>query len=330
MAFSYPDHIIELIKQITQGDSFVIVSHENPDGDSIGSQFALAIALKALGKNVEIQSKNHVPKIYNFLHGETFSLTNRISLKDQDILIVLDCSDLDRTGFDFSDQIPSVDINIDHHISNTYFGTYNWVDTKASATAEIIYHLLLYMGAKITSDIASNIYTAISTDTGSFQYSNTTSETLRIASDLVEAGADSHEIALAVYDRRSASSLRLIGIVLNEMENCLDNRLSILVVTKGILEQCNATYEDTEDLVALPQKVTENEISVLIKEIEDGEYKISIRTKRVLDASKIARRFGGGGHHNAAGAKQKGDLATIKSMLVEVIKESLNETSISG
>ncbi len=321
-----PDYIKSIVQFIKQGDSFIIVSHDHPDGDSLGSQFALALGLQSLGKKVEIHSQKQVPKIYDFLPGRDLTIVSKeVRVNNEKILIILDSGELERANLLFIPDLPSFIINIDHHVSNTNFGQLNWVDTSASATSEIIFQLLMLLDIKLTPSIATNLYTGILTDTGSFQYSNTSAGCLKIASQLVSAGVNPHAISLAVYDRKTIPALRLMGIVLSDMEIYKDQKFALLTVTRKMLELLNATYEDTEDIVSLPQKIENIEVSVLIKEIKENEYKISFRTKGLLNASLMAERLNGGGHPNAAGATMKGNLPQIKEKILLIVENALKE-----
>lgn len=309
-----------IIRHIQEASSIHIVSHENPDGDSLGAQFAMAIALTSLGKKAYVRCKDPIPKMYDFLPGQEYIKPSKeVEINQDEILLVLDCSSLERTGLILIPHPPPVMINIDHHITNALFGHLNWVDFEASATSELIFQLLNDLGILLTPFIAINLYTGILTDTGSFQYSNTTGKCLKIAGELITAQADPHLISTAVYDRRTLPAMRLMGHALNEMEIHHNQNIAILTVTQEILNTLNATYEDTEDLVIVPQKIESIKVSVLIKELNEGEYKVSFRSKGKTDVAKIAGSFGGGGHPNAAGTKMNGDLAQIKERVLKGI-----------
>jgi len=314
-----PAHIAPVVEKITNCSSCIIVSHESPDGDSLGAQIGLALGLKKLGIKTQIRCKDPVPSIYGFLPGTELLIPSRsIRLGQGDILVVLDCGNLERTGVRFIPHPSPIIINIDHHVSNTAFGHVNWVDPDASATSEMIYLLLQCMAVAIDPCIATNLYAGILTDTGSFQFSNTSSQCLHIASQLVQANADPHAISSAIYDRKSLPAIRLIGHVLSGMEIHNGQGIALLTVTRQLLEDLDATYEDTEDLVVIPQKIASIRISILIKELDDGEFKVSLRSKGRLNVSKIADRLGGGGHPNAAGIKMKGSLQQVKEEILRI------------
>jgi phosphoesterase RecJ-like protein len=321
-----PDNIKSIIRQIDKSSSFMIVSHENPDGDSLGAQLAMALGLRSLGKKAFVRCKDPVPKIYDFLPGQDCLIVSKeVKTDKEEVLLVLDCGDLERTGIVFLPKPPPVAINIDHHISNNHFGHINWVNPKASATSEMVFLLLRYLDVKPNASIATNLYTGILTDTGSFQYSNTTAQCLNIASQLVSADADPNYISSSVYDRKSLPGMKLIGQVLNDMEIHHNQSTAILTVTREILKDFQATYEDTEELVSLPQKISSIKITILIKEIKDGEYKISFRSKGKTDVAQLAERLGGGGHPNAAGAKMNGKLSQIKGEILKLSERFLCE-----
>lgn len=319
-----PSNIEAIVQQLKTDTEFIILSHENPDGDSLGAQFAIALILKGIGKKVQVYSKNPIPKLYDYLPGQQDTIiSDKLSIDDRKTLLILDCGDLERPGIDFIPSKPRKIINIDHHITNSNFAHLNWVDRSACATCEMIFYLLPFLEAELTPAVAINLYTGILTDTGSFQHTNTSSRSLKIASRLIDAGADPHAISAAVYDRKTLSALRLMGTVLNKMELYHQQRLAILTVTKRTLKSLHATNEDTEELVTLPQKIEATLISILIKQFNPREYKISLRTKGKVNASHIAEKLGGGGHPNAAGARMKGSLQEIKERLVALAGECL-------
>ena len=319
-----PDYLKSIIGQIRENPSFMIVSHENPDGDSLGAQLAMALGLKSLGKKAVVRCKDQVPKIYDFLPGQDCLIISKEVKTDKgEILLVLDCGNLERTGLVFFPKTPNLIINIDHHISNNYFGHSNWVNSEASATSEMVFLLLKYLDVKLNSSIATNLYTGILTDTGSFQYSNTTAQCLNIASQLVKSNVDPHYISSAVYDRKSLPGIRLMGQVLNDMEIYHDQSTAILTVTRETLKNYQATYEDTEELASIPLKISRIKISILIKELNEEEYKISFRSKGKTDVGQIAEKLGGGGHPNAAGAKMYGKLSQVKGEILKLSEKFL-------
>ncbi|MGA1845346.1 MAG: DHH family phosphoesterase [bacterium] len=320
-----PSDIAPIVQKIKGCSSCVIVSHENPDGDSLGAQIGLALGLKKLGIKNQIRCKDPVPSIYDFLPGTELLIPSRsVRIGQGDILVVLDCGNLERTGISFIPHPPPMVINIDHHVSNTGFGHINWVDRGASATSEMVFHLLQCLAVAIDPFIATNLYTGILTDTGSFEYSNTTAQCLDIASQLVRAKADPHAISSAVYDRKSLPAIRLMGHVLSDMEIHHDQSVALLTVTRQLLEDLNATYEDTEELVVIPQQIESIRISILIKELDDEEFKVSLRSKGRLDVSQIAERLGGGGHPNAAGIKMKGSLHYVRKEILTITRALLS------
>ena len=319
-----PENIQSIIQQIRTYASFHIVSHENPDGDSMGAQLAMVLGLRSLRKRAYIHAKDPVPKIYEFLQGqEWLIISEAVKMEAKEALIALDCGHLERTGLSFIPGPPPMIINIDHHISNNHFGHFDWVDTRASGTSEMVYLLLKELDVELTPAIATNLYTGILTDTGSFQYSNTTAQCLRIAGELVHAQADPKAIASAVYNRKALPAIRLMGHVLNEMEIHFDQSVAILTVTRKILKDLQATYEDTEELVNIPQKVGSIKVSILIKEIDEDAYKVSFRSKGYIDVAQLAAGLEGGGHPNAAGAKMTGKLPQVKDRILKLVEALL-------
>ena len=243
-----------------------------------------------------------------------------------DAAFVLDCSDISRIGNE-ADRIGSLDkiISIDHHISSG--GTFSellLVDPTASSTGEIEYRLLNRMGIAVTADIATNIYTAILTDTGSFRYSNTGIDTFRVAADLVEKGADCRYIAQNIYEARPAVQVRLMGKVLDTLEFYQGGRVGSICVTQEMLRKEGALPEHTEGFVDIVRSIQGVEIAVCYYEVYKDRYKISLRSKGSVNIERVAAAFGGGGHVNAAACRTAGDIESVKKKLLALVREALN------
>ncbi len=301
---------------INSNHSFLIISHKNPDGDTIGSNFALSESLTIEGKDVISYCENDVPEDFKFLLNENINFTNKVddfSNKKFDVTIAVDGSDKKRfSEFDSIKLSSKIIINIDHHKTNEYFGDYNYVDVDACSTASIIYDLINILNFKINLNIAKSIYTGIITDTGSFRYSNTNKRTFKIASELMEYGINAWEIAEKIYENIPYKRIRLLSEALNNLYLTANNKIAIMSVTKNTLKKYNATYEDTDGFVNYGRSIKGVELSIFIRE-EDNGCKLSFRSKGNIDASKLAEKFGGGGHFNAAGA-------FIEKPLDEVLK----------
>ena len=318
----------EISEKILNSKSFLIASHKNPDGDTIGANFALSEALKIYGKDVISYCENKVPEDFEFLLNENINFTCKISNLDNkkfDVFIAVDASDTKRfSEFEKLKALSDFIINIDHHKTNEFFGDLNYVDIKASATAEIIFNLLKILNFKINQNIAKSIYTGIITDTGSFRYSNTTSETFKIASELMNYGIDAWDIAEKIYENIPYKRIKLLSEALSSLYLTANNKIAILCLNRDILTKYNATYEDTDGFVNYGRSIKGVELSIFIREEENG-CKLSFRSKGNIDASKLAEQFGGGGHFNAGGAFVNKPLHEVVKLIDNIITSlSLN------
>lgn len=292
--------LIEAIQLINNTDNICIASHVNPDGDNIGSILALGHALKKLGKNINIIKTDEVPSDYLFLPNVDF--IKEYDADEIELLIVLDCSDIERLGA--SKQMISKSkkvVNIDHHVSNTNFGDVNIVDVKAAATGELIYEFIKEMGISIDIDIATCLYTAISTDTGSFMYESVTDKTHEIAADLIRTGIDKLSIVVDLYQSRSMERTNLFVDCLSTFKTYHNNKIATVIVTQDMLKRANAKMEDTEGIISFVKDTKGVEVACLLKEHNDNEIKISLRSKEFVNVAKVCASFNGGGHIRAAG-----------------------------
>ncbi len=307
-----PGNVLDFLRK---GKQFFIATHISPDGDALGSSIALSLALESLGKETIIYDKDPVPEFYRFLPGHE-SFTQSISNLKFEIsnLILLDCNELERTGIEKIEFVSSA--VIDHHETKKEFGDIKWIEPHAAATGLMLFYLIRELGVKITKEIAINLYAAIAIDTGTFRYSNTTPEVLRVAAELIEAGADPSYIAESLYETWSESRFRLLLKVLNTLE--INNGIAITLVTLDMFRETGALVEDTENFVGFPRLLKSVRISALFREVENNYYKISLRSRgRGMNVAKIAAEFGGGGHRNAAGYRVRADFKTAKEALLK-------------
>jgi len=297
----------------------VLISvHINPDGDALGAQLALMLALEKSGKTVTAHNLDPVPEIYRFLPHADKIKTGRIVEGRFDAYVVLD-ADPPRTGL-FNGDIPANRlINIDHHITNPRQWPLTWLDADAAATGVMIHKLIRRLGVEIDRDIALCLYTSIFTDTGSFRYSNTSPESMRIAADLLEAGADPWLVTENVYESFAFRRLRLLGGVLDGIERSADGRVAWVVVTDELYRRTNTTAEDTDNFVNFVRSVKGVEVAVLLRQTTAAEFKVSLRSKGRVDLSSLATSLGGGGHKNAAGAVMQGSLEVVKKKLIDEV-----------
>lgn len=309
----------DLISFLREKDDFLIATHINPEGDALGSSIALSIALESIGKKVIVYDRDPVPYFYRFLPGHE-RFTNSISNLQSHIpnLILLDCNDPERAELtDFVRKHQPFIVVIDHHMTEREFGDLRWIVPNASATGQMIYHLIRAMGIDISPEIATNLYTAIAIDTGTFRYSNTDASTLLDASELVRAGAEPAFIATSLYDTWSRGRFELLILTLNTME--IRQGIAITVVTKEMFQKTGTDAADTENFANFPRMMADVLISAFFREIEGG-WKVSLRSKGDINVAEIAEAFGGGGHRNAAGYKIEGSLIEAEEALIRELE----------
>ncbi|MDV3426044.1 MAG: bifunctional oligoribonuclease/PAP phosphatase NrnA [Bacillota bacterium] len=316
--------INNIIKKIMESESIAITFHVSPDGDSLGSSLALYIALKKLNKDAKIICNDDIPDVYNFLPGiENISKDIKLS-QDFDLVIVLDCGNKDRICSDIKFDGSYFIINIDHHKSNDNYGDINYVDPLSAAVGEIIYKLIENLNVPLDPDIASNIYTSILTDTGAFRFSNTTADTMKIASELLDkAKFDFSDIYRRIYYSRDFKRIKLYGLVIDSMRLILDGKAVIMTISRDMLKSLGTELGDTSDIINIGMEIDSIDAGILIKETEEG-LKVSLRSKYLFDVSKVASRFGGGGHIRAAGLTLNTSIEEGEKLLTEAFIEELN------
>jgi Exopolyphosphatase-related proteins len=312
----------KIIAAINEGQSFLITAHVRLDGDALGSELALYLMLKDMGKKAIVYNQDDTPEHYRFLPGAQNIVHELGDIGQYDVGVVLDCSNLERVG-EKSAQIGKIKtlINIDHHISNGGFCLLSMLDGQASSTGELLYRLMREMRCNMTKDICTNLYAAIITDTGGFRYSSTHQDTLLAAGDLVGNGANPQWISENIYENDSPARLKLLAKVLKTMSLDLENKVGSLFVTQEALCQTGASLDHTEGFIDIPRTVKGINISVLYTQLENKYFKVSLRSKGQINVEKVAKKFGGGGHINAAACRITGNIETIKLQVLEAIKE---------
>jgi len=314
--------ILKKIAEIIRREKeFLIASHENPEGDAIGSILALGMGLRKMGKKVTIFNPDPIPEIIMFLPGAGKVIRRVPKNRRFDAAFALDCGDPKRLGdaFPKPERIKRL-INVDHHASNTRFGDMNLVNPQASSTAEMVFDLLREIPVKISRPIGENIYTGILTDTGSFHYSNTTEKTFAVARECVLAGVRPWKIAERVYETQPLARLRLLPLVLKTLEIEEGGRVSSVIVTRRMLARAGAAPALTEDFINFPRSVIGTEVALLFREIEPTKYRVSLRSRGKVDVSRISRMFQGGGHPNAAGCTVEGTLGEVKTKVLSQVR----------
>jgi len=301
---------------------FVLSSHARPDGDSIGSQLAMAYALKALGKEAAVVNVDLAPPPLLQFPGVADIRVAPEVVGDFDAGIIMECGDVSRTGVAGLEKFFL--INIDHHPGNSAYGQINWFDATAAACGEMVFDLVRALGVPFTSEIATHIYLAILTDTGSFHYSSISPRTFDISKQCLEAGVDPVLVARNVYDSNNMGRLKLFGAVLSAMQIDESGQIAIVYLDHEMARAAGGTYEDTEGLINLPLTVKEIQAVVFFKQIEGEEYRVSMRSKGDIDIGAVAKQFGGGGHKNAAGCTVTGAIDSLQRTFIEKIERAID------
>ncbi|GAW94301.1 DHH family phosphoesterase [Calderihabitans maritimus] len=318
----------KVVDQLRQANEVLIVSHLIPDGDCLGSMLALAEGLQQLGKKAITVNGDEVPKMYRYLPGSEGILLPGSVKKIPEVIVFVDCTDVERAGDEFQTilQSETTVINIDHHISNTHFGDYNLINTEASAIGEIILRILEELNVTITPRIATALYTAIVTDTGSFQFENTTPECLEAAAKLLRCGAELELLRRNLWESRSLLNTRLLAYTLSNLRMTADGKIAWISLEKEYMDKLGAKSEDCEGLINYPKSIEGVEIGIFFREIEPGKVKVGFRSKEKVDVNLLASRFGGGGHKRAAGCTVEGSLETVIQDVIEEAEKLLRQT----
>ncbi|HLG57218.1 MAG TPA: bifunctional oligoribonuclease/PAP phosphatase NrnA [Vicinamibacterales bacterium] len=301
---------------------FVIASHARPDGDAVGSSLAMAYALRHMGKDVRVVSRDEPPPPMLVFPGvPEIEITSQVD-DTGDAVIVMECGDVKRTGIDGLEH--GYLINIDHHPGNSMYGALNWLELSAAACGELVFDLVRELGVPLTPEIATHVYIAILTDTGSFHYSNITPTTFEICRQCMEAGVSPPSVARAIFDNNNLGRLKLFGAVLSRMELDATGRIATVFVDQKLVRDSGGTYEDTEGLINLPLTVKEILTVVFFKEVGPGEWRVSMRSKGDIDVNAIAKEFGGGGHKNASGCSARGALSALKILFEQKLSHAID------
>ena len=314
--------IREIVEAIRSRQRFVVSSHSRPDGDSIGSQLAMAYALRALGKDVTVVNADPAaPALMAFPGVPDIRIAASVE-GTFDAAIVMECSDYARTGVAGLDRFFT--INIDHHPGNTGYGQLNWFDSSAAACAEMVFDVVSALGVPLSPEIAVHVYLAILTDTGSFHFSNLSPRTFDISRQLLEAGVDPVRVARQVFDDSTVSRLKLCGAVLSGMRIDATGRIAVLYLDQEMAGAAGATYDDTEGVINQPLTVKDVQAVIFFKQAEGSHYRISLRSKGEVDIGAVAKGFGGGGHKNAAGCSATGPIDELRDIFVKKVADAID------
>jgi len=306
----------EVLQHIEQRNRFLLTSHARPDGDAIGSALACAQILRQLGKQAEVVLHDPVPRIYQVLpFAERVIQADKIN-GNYEAAILLECDSVQRTRLEGLER--HFLINIDHHTSGRQFAHVNWIDPRATATAEMVYRLAREARVKISPEIATCLYTALMTDTGSFMFKGTSEQTFALARELVLAGADPAQCARNIYFAHSTAKMRLLGAALCNLHR--EGPLAWIWVTREQMQRSQAKEEDCEGIVNYALSIQDVEVAAFFREMPDGRYRVSLRSKGKLNVADIAERFGGGGHECASGCAIDGPLSIAVARILQQIR----------
>lgn len=315
--------LTQMVDELRKAPQVALFSHVSPDGDCLGSMLAIGLALEKLGKDVVYYNSDPIPLNLRFLPGIDKVQTELPDPLPQTLLFV-DCSDLGRVDFQPEGISEGTTVlNLDHHISNHNFGTLNLVDPGASASGEIVLKLIRGLQVEVDADIATNLYTAIVTDTGSFQFSNTTAETHRLAAELFEQGIDIEEIHYRLYDQKPLAQVELLRRGLSRLKLYAGGKLAIMTLSRTDFHESGADESLSEGLVNHARTIQGVEVAVFLKEVEERKIRASLRSNRWFDVNLTAARFGGGGHKRAAGCTINTLLDEAEQLMVEAIEEEI-------
>ncbi len=311
----------KLFSQLKKEDTIAIISHINPDGDSIGSVLALGMGLRNKSKNVYMYINDDIPQKYKFLQGiQNLILYDEANCPRIDYCFVLDCGDIARLGYSRAIlNNSSTIINIDHHVTNTRFADINILDQRASSTSEIIFNLLEKSKIPINKNIAQALYTGIATDTGNFVYDNTSSKTHKIVSKLLDYGVDLNLISYNLYQNKDLNLVRYTGYILQNLKLYYNGKLAIILAFEKDLKEYRIHDGDVDGIINYARNIQGVKVAILIKEIEDDKLKISFRSKDNIDVSKLAKEFEGGGHAKASGATIRGNIRETSDKIISKV-----------
>lgn len=320
---------IQVCNCLQNAKSIVITSHIDPDGDCLGSQLALLRALKGMGKKAKIISFGELPHVFDFLiRPDEVNFVDKLDA-DYEIAVVLDSGDLVRVGDKIMNNLDRSKpiINIDHHKSNTYFGTVNFVNPQASSVAEMLLEIFDEMGVEITLDVAYPLYVAISTDTGNFTHSNTTEKSHRNAARLISLGVEPYVVNKHLHESKELPNLKLLSKALSTIKLHFGGRVATMTVTEEMLASTGANWNEINGYVDYGRSLGGVEVALLFRELDGGKTKVSMRSKGGVDVDFIARYFGGGGHEAASGCIIDGDIPLAEEQLLRVVKSYLDDLS---
>ena len=315
--------IIDLITAVDflkNNDKYLILTHAHPDGDTLGCAFALREALVSLGKSVAVSCSDPIPSKYGYMG------TADEEDVDFDKLITVDVADAKLLGKRFEEKFGDrVDLAIDHHGSNRLYAERTLLDSSAAAACEIILAVIRELGVSVTKSIADNIFTGLSTDSGCFRYSNVTPRTLRMAADMIEAGAEYSKINTVMFETKTKTYVALERLALESMKMLLDDRCAFITITQDMFRESGSDESEVDAIAAIPRQIEGVLVGVTMRERTDGTFKISMRSHEGIDVSAICAMMDGGGHPRAAGCTVSGDVEKARETVISCIREYLDK-----
>ncbi len=304
-----------ILSEIHARHRFVVTSHARPDGDGIGSALACGEILRRMGKEARVVMRDGIPRIYQNLPFADEAIKAE-AVPPNDAVVILECDSTKRTQLDGLDNCYL--INIDHHASGRDFAHLNWIDPNVMATAELVYRLARRACVPLDQDVATCLYTALMTDTGSFMFEGTNEHTFTVARELVLAGADPARCARSIYFGHSTAKMRLLGTALTNLHR--EGPLAWIWVTQEQMQRVHATEEDCEGLVNYALSMGDVQVAIFFRELPDTRYRVSLRSKGQVNVAHVAEHFGGGGHKCASGCSLDGPLAIAVARIVERLR----------
>ncbi len=317
----------EIAQALLYKKKFLVISHLNPDGDAISSSLATFRILGKLGKDVKVFNKDGVPHNFKFLPDAEQVLTSVNGLEPFDATVVLDCSELERTGIDLPQEYLGTIVGIDHHLTAEPLGQVYYLDPNASSIGEMLFDVIKETSVELDKELATQLYTSILTDTGSFHYSNTTPKALCVAAEMVTAGVSPWDVALEVYESQPIERINLLSKVLPTLKLDPTGHYGTIVITREMIESSGAMDEHIDGFINYPRGVQGVEVAVQFREVSPEKFKISFRSRGNVNVASIAERFGGGGHANAAGCNLSGTIEQVREKIGQAVQQAIEEAT---
>ncbi|MHB8127242.1 MAG: DHH family phosphoesterase [Desulfitobacteriaceae bacterium] len=317
----------EMITELRKAPQVALFSHVSPDGDCMGSMLALGLALEKLNKQIYFFNPDPVPANLAYLPGAN-RVNSVLTVNWPEVLMFVDCTEIERASLSPRD-LPSnsIILNLDHHISNSFFGDINVVDPQASASGEMAFSLIKELGVEFDKEIAANLYTAIVTDTGSFQYSNTTAETHRIVAELIDHKIDLETIHSHLFDQKPLAHIKLLQRALASLQLFYDGQVALMTLSNQDFLECRAEDNLTEGLINHARSMEGVEVAILIRERDSLGVKVVLRSNSWLNVNEVAAKFQGGGHKRAAGCSLTISLTEAQVVVLKAVQEAISGRS---